>query len=390
MELERASVHDVFDVDPAGFESRTARCLIDLGAWRCRRIGVHPFGIVLLEMAVCLIVAHSRDDTRPLEEQFEAEYSDHPLWNWDFDDLGEAVVWLDQVQARLNTPNGNRFIERALGSALWHRIREALRADLRKLRPAISQWLNSVMPVAHALDVCLGTNIEVGTTTTTFLAAATEATYRLELFADGISTTGDTSTSLDSMDISVQASRMMRQLPELALSEIERMETPLRRKLSGARDVLGLTEDSVSQAANSAVEFVDRLLRVAFSDGEVLAWLDRHYPDKTDLVVPADNDARRPTKRARALCLLLAGQPPDDGAGLMEQIAKSLVDARNELERIKHSHDLHSVAVPDELLQAIAVVEAFVVLMLRVAWVSRDQARLGSLRERLRLEAAAP
>jgi hypothetical protein len=52
----------------------------------------------------------------------------------------------------------------------------------------------------------------------------------------------------------------------------------LSRKIQGARDALTYSADPVSQAASSLIEMIDRLLRTAFNEAEVLCLDSKQLP----------------------------------------------------------------------------------------------------------------
>ncbi len=58
----------------------------------------------------------------------------------------------------------------------------------------------------------------------------------------------------------------------------------LARKMQGARDALEHSADPVSQAANSLIELIDRLLRQSFPEPAVLDWVRTKYPTMSDLI----------------------------------------------------------------------------------------------------------
>ncbi len=83
----------------------------------------------------------------------------------------------------------------------------------------------------------------------------------------------------------------------------ELANTYLVRKIEGARQALDHSVDGVSQAANSLIELIDRLLREAFDPISVVKWVDANLPEDGSLVW-VNCGQRRPTKRAEALCLV--------------------------------------------------------------------------------------
>jgi hypothetical protein len=61
-----------------------------------------------------------------------------------------------------------------------------------------------------------------------------------------------------------------------------------------------MSDDGASQAANSLVEFIDRLLRQAFGDAFVLEWTAKYYPAETKMTF-VDNQGTRVRQRGLKL-----------------------------------------------------------------------------------------
>lgn len=133
---------------------------------------------------------------------------------------------------------------------------------------------------------------------------------------------------------------------------VERANSPLVRRIRERRDALEYSADGVSQAANSLIELIDRLMREMFNQATVLRWLDANFPGDTSLI-HVERGQRRPTKRDEALCLVYGGgsaarpsTETDDGTGpsiIHDALARAIVVARTNLQRVKHSDgDLHS------------------------------------------------
>jgi hypothetical protein len=70
--------------------------------------------------------------------------------------------------------------------------------------------------------------------------------------------------------------------------------------MSGARQAPAMSDDGASQAANSLVEFIDRLLRQAFGDAFVLEWTAKYYPAETKMTF-VDNQGTRVRQRGLKL-----------------------------------------------------------------------------------------
>jgi hypothetical protein len=162
----------------------------------------------------------------------------------------------------------------------------------------------------------------------------------------------------------------------------------LSRKIQGARDALTHSADPVSQAASSLIEMIDRLLRTAFNEAEVLAWTASNYPDDDRLVNDVGGTIR-PTKRAKALCFVHAGQSVDERSVVHEIVAAGLLATRTALQGLKHA----DTGQPDELdalLQHLAAVEGIITLAVGLSWSLADVDTVQRLRQRLDPTPAKP
>ena len=140
----------------------------------------------------------------------------------------------------------------------------------------------------------------------------------------------------------------------------------LIRKIHGARTALAVSEDGISQAANSLVELIDKSLRSAFSKKQVLAWLDRNFPQAQG-VRYIKNGKEMPTKRGEVLCFVHAGQPVVQRSPYHRLVVAVICDARAALEALKHADDgtAAQVAQVADLLQAL---ESSYILAFTIGW----------------------
>ncbi|GAA4510829.1 hypothetical protein GCM10023191_074030 [Actinoallomurus oryzae] len=170
---------------------------------------------------------------------------------------------------------------------------------------------------------------------------------------------------------------------------VELANSPLVRKIKGARDALDHSADGVSQAANSLIELIDRLMRETFDQATVLRWLDANFPGDTSLI-HIERGQRRPTKRAEALCLVYGGgsaarpsTETDDGTGpsiIHDALARAIVIARTNLQRLKHSDgDLHSDR--EELRMLMSAVEGALMIGLLLGFIASDDDDQAALSE---------
>lgn len=164
---------------------------------------------------------------------------------------------------------------------------------------------------------------------------------------------------------------------------LRKVSSVLDRKLRGAKDAMAYSTDSASQAANSLVEFIDRLLQAAYTDADVLAWLDSNYTDVKGLKYEDKNRGIvRPTKRGQALCMMHGAQPVQTPQPILLLAATSLNVTRKQLQKIKHADQ----GSPEELKKVedcLIAVEGFVQVGCRMAWAMLSDDTLADLRSRL-------
>jgi hypothetical protein len=150
-----------------------------------------------------------------------------------------------------------------------------------------------------------------------------------------------------SEDLALLAEQFRDLVSNASALRIKRFNSPLVRKIKGARDALEYSADGVSQAANSLIELIDRLMRERFQRETVVDWVDVNLLDEKTLVYIDDKGQRQPTKGAEALCFVYGGgtvaRPPsdvDDGTGpslIHDVVARTIVVARTGLQKLKHA-----------------------------------------------------
>jgi hypothetical protein len=161
---------------------------------------------------------------------------------------------------------------------------------------------------------------------------------------------------------------------------MKELSATLTRKLSGAKDALAHSSDSVSQAANSLIELIDRLLRV-FTDEEVLEWLEANYPKLPDTTYEKDGKVR-PSTRGRALCVVHGSEKTDNASDMYIVAAMALSRTRKTLQQLKHADE----NTPEERAQiesCMNEVESFFFLLTSFTWVGVDDSILDMVRNRL-------
>ncbi|MGW6824232.1 hypothetical protein [Streptomyces sp. NPDC055005] len=276
-----------------------------------------------------------------------------------FQDTEQAKAWLSTFKGL----NYQAFALRLLGAGPYRLLVEAVKQDGAVLALAIRRGMRAVMPFAVAWSDAVS-NMSVHQRK----AVAKADVFGLEIVrglielddAFGkrfISTlpmqlTAATADDLvgwqpDNMPEIVASIRQ--RVGESSARRLERENSQLVRKIKGARTALAHSEDGISQAANSLIELIDRIMREAFTKEEVLVWVDANLPDEPQMTF-TDKDGRvQPTKRAEALCFVYRSGPTarhaneyDDGSGptlIHDVFARVIVATRTRLQEFKHDDD---------------------------------------------------
>lgn len=341
--------------------------------------------------------------------------SDPRPWHERLDDLSvlaaqlapDADRLLDEVRAiasdpsalvqRLRSRDAQRFVHRLVGEARFNRLRSAMKADGAVIVLGVRRAMRSLMPLALALDDCVAFLTPGQVATLEGFGKFGDSLLRMVVAADASldkvldlglpfheltlregelePLTNDISAGIDEI-----ADHLHEVLEGRSSEVLLELSTRLSRKVQGARDALETSADGVSQAANSLVEFVDRLLREAFAEEDVMGWVSRNRRQGPELSYEDKNLGRmRPTKRAQALCFVFGGHDHDESNVLNEMAAAGVVAARTRLQQLKHADDGGSDEVPT-LRRLIAAVEGFVVFSVRVGWIDLSDEELLSIR----------
>ena len=266
------------------------------------------------------------------------------------------------------------YAGRLLGTAEYDRLERALREDGAVVALAVRRGVRAAMPFVAAFE----DGLEVMTPDQLAQIRAVDLLglnfghlmHKLDtaigervwpqLPMDAVPTRHDDFLGLEQIteDIRVKVTTS-------ATTHLTRVNEPLVRKLTGARDALKYSADGVAQAASSLVELIDRVLREGTEDRQVLSWIDRELNGAAGLTYVGVSGERRPTTRGSTLYFLYCGgsvarQPsgPDDGTGpsfLHEVIASVVVVARKKLQRLKHADSTDPVEREhlDKLLAAV-------------------------------------
>lgn len=167
-----------------------------------------------------------------------------------------------------------------------------------------------------------------------------------------------------------------------AENRIRLIDEPLVKKLRGAVTALQVSEDGVSQAANSLTELIDRLLRDFANDDETMTWLETNCL-ADDTTIYRKDGVIRPTKLGQCLCFLYGGgtvperiegneQGSEMLATLCYYLAKSMTCARNRLQKIKHS-DVGGDEEKREIEEARLAILGVVEIAHRFCWVYKGE-----------------
>lgn len=347
-------------------------------------------------LAVCdgiVAVAHIlTDDANPIPWQSRLkEYLDDLFGQLDVEALDSALPADPEALGRFvrNLTNHvyQRFAKRLLGAATFSRLEQAFKEDAAVVVVALRRALRAAMPLSVAWRDTLGLmtpqQLKAISTTNSLGADVFDILLKLDEMVDErvipklplgstSATTADLSR-IDRDDLDRLYAQFQALISQESVERIKQVSASLTAKIHGARHALEHSADGISQAANSLVELIDRLLRFHFDDSTVLAWVERNLPDDHDLVY-TDGGTRCPTKRAQALCFVYAGDPvlhgPDQPPGpsmIHDVLARSFVAARNQLQQLKHA-DNGDNAERTELLQILKGIEGTVLLTLRFGW----------------------
>lgn len=365
-------------------------------------LGIDDYVIALLDSLVTLCAIVEEDTGIPLLERLEAAEVEFPAVegtvDWITDGLNHLsgptlADWAD----KLSKPDRRKVLNRALGTATYNTLREGLREDARIVLTAIHRGTEFFQPWAVVIDDAIST-----LTADQRRELAAERLAGMPLIEVVISIDALVGTTLQD-DLRLSRPGANRARPMVA-SEVEvvkdqvravvrtrsdenmtRLSRVLLRKIRGARDALQYSEDGVSQAANSLVELIDRLVRESFSEEEVLRWLDENGLDPRDHLYPDPSGRQHPTKRAQLLCLAWAGGPvraDPEAFDIQKLAAFALLNVRNQLQKLKHADE----AIEEEmamLYSLLNVIEGTTTLIVRGCWALAEPARLGELRSRL-------
>lgn len=311
------------------------------------------------------------DQITPLLVEFERQMRE-------VQETGQFPEWLRQIKR-----NGfAAYAERVLGAGAYSRLRNALNDDVAVVSPAVRRAMDFLMPYVLAFNDVLtqalsparreeaDVDIDGVQSIVGLLVRVDQGLDRIGSAAGRKSLTADVLTdfpapTVDQMGRVVQMARSQLDVKTSALAD--EFGDRVSRKFRGARQALAMSPDPVSQAANSMIELIDRLLRSAFTSDEVIGWLAEHYDryDTDTELTYIDKGKLKPTTRARCLCYLHAGQAPTDDTAFNTLLADAVVAARRSLQGLKHA-DEGTIEELDQIAQLIYAVEGALLLHARL------------------------
>lgn len=312
-------------------------------------------------VTICSLLMDDRD-CRPWQERVEGAFQEldsdvkavvRGIEEFAQDETRAAVEgWVRKVRQ----VGYRAYARRLLGAAEYDRLELALREDAAVVALAVRRGVRAAMPFVAAFEDGLEVmtaeqlsqvravdllGLNVGQLMHKLDAAILEHVWP-QLPMEAVSTRDDDSLGLEQFTDEIRA-----KVTTGATNHLTRVNEPLVRKLTGARDAMKYSADGVSQAASSLVELIDRTLREGTEDRKVLEWIDRELVGTSDVTYVTANGERRPSTRGSTFYFLYGGgsvarEPSgsDDGTGpsfLHEVLASVVVVARKKLQRLKHA-----------------------------------------------------
>jgi hypothetical protein len=284
--------------------------------------------------------------------------------------------WIKKIRSR----EYQKYVRQLLGSGSFDLLKVGLFEDLALLALVLRGAVRAMVPFCAAMEDAMGLLPEadlkfvpgVDVLSLHVLDLAIKGEHSLNSFTKR---NRPDLASLDrtndwwAEDAEMLAGIARRWVSVSVRRKVRARNSHLSRKMLGAREALLHSVDGVSQAANSIIELIDRLLR-GYPDEYVLNWVDQYLSDAEEELTYFFGNTRRPTKRAQALCLLSGGgdiMRDEHGARikLLELPVDVVLTARNSLQKVKHADD-GSSAERAEVAALLTGVEAALMLMLTI------------------------
>jgi hypothetical protein len=383
-----------------------------------QQLGFDPCLMALWDATVtgCELVLDD-NDSRPWHERLESDLNTILDELFAGLNLDESIRRLEEIAAPQSgvipgwikrfggEPSATKYFIRAVGSGRYYRVRKAMKADAAVVMIGVRRLLRWFLPFTVAVDDCaslltvdqLTAIYEACAQPGTKPAAINDSLLRLLLMLDeqidrlvkfGVplpeaTARVDERHHLDVADQAAFVDQLRTVVSGQSRTLVVELSQALTNKIQGARDAMQYSADPVSQAANSLIELIDRLLRGAFPEAFVLKWTAENLPDERNAAYTTKEGLTKPTKRAQAFCFAYAGQKIQQRSALNEIAAVGLVIARKQLEQLKHA-DTGSTEEQKRLYGLLSAVEAYIVVAIRLGWsIHANDADLDQLRSRL-------
>ncbi|WP_251066665.1 hypothetical protein [Streptomyces sp. ISL-36] len=352
--------------------------------------------VVAADLLVSLCRLLMDDSPQPWQDRLEAFFDEFDLTDVEagisftvaqLQDRDQAMAWMNSFKGR----NYRLFALRLLGAAEFRRLMEALKADSAVVALAFRRGIRGLMPFAVAWSDALNNMTEnqrkaISQTDLLSIELARGiamidekigekviATLPMQLTA----ATADDLFNWNPDNLTEVVTSVRYRVAESSAKRLERENSQLVRKIRGAKDALLHSEDGISQAANSLIELIDRIMRETFSKEEVVTWVKANLPDDPLLTHEKDG-VTLPTKRAEALCFVYRGgsvareaTEHDDGKGpflVHDALARVIVTTRTSLQKFKHD-DSGTQEEKDQLLALLTGLEGALLLGLSLSQV---------------------
>jgi hypothetical protein len=349
--------------------------------------------ILLVDLSVTLAaILTDENEERPWQDRLTAfveEFRLPPGADDGIEQLGAAIASVDTDRiplwvAELGTSAGHERLRQVLDEKQYDRLRLALQKDVATVVGAIRRALHLGMPFALTLDNSVAplspAQLAQLPQVSVFAGSALAILFELH---DDIGRLDRSPETADNRSLAA----LTADLQELQSAGVREMvlelSAILSRKLQGARDALAHSADPVSQAANSLIEFIDRLLRGAFDEQAVLAWIKQNWPSDTELTYTTSSGTERPSKRGEAMCFMYGGGPARMRSALHEAAVAGLIVARTALQRLKHADELSDGSEIEQVLIHLNAIEAYLTIAMKIGWLALDESQVIELRERI-------
>ncbi|WP_153506032.1 hypothetical protein [Cumulibacter manganitolerans] len=395
--------------------SQTARQLVLLPARTRDVLRISDGLVALIDVLVTVCHALTDDaDKRPWQERLGDVFQDRYK---DLDALGVADE-LNRLQSvleegdarewarRFRSSSAKMFLRRLLGAKLADELERAVLEDAAVVTAAVRRGVRLLMPYSVAIEDAISmltpadlSQSNLSGAEAKLLSAVIEIDRLLGeqvvqwLGIDSETISIASSAPFSSKDVEQLTLDFRAFVSADSSNQIARVNASLVRKVRGARQALDHSVDGVSQAANSIVELIDRLLREAMPKDVVLAWLQTNFRNDGPYVRINDSGERVPTKRGEALCFIFGASPirraegasADEVPALHDAIALSLVRARSSLQALKHADDPTENETAS-LRNILAAVEGALLISVKLGLASRNPAEADAVVDAMSLD----